>query len=192
MVPEGGRVVLGEPGWEQLVPQAATTRVVTVGGSYQDQNRAVARAAVEAALGRPVDPAPIETMAVPGRLELRARNPLEIWDGAHNPAGMQRLVGELPALLGDRHAVAVFSALDDKDAAAMVSLLRTVCPTIIATGSSNPRSLPAAAIASLAGGPMAEQPREALESARVLAGPTGAVVVCGSLYLLHDLQGSPA
>ena len=105
---------------------------------------------------------------------------------------MQRLVGELPALLGDRHAVAVFSALDDKDAAAMVSLLRTVCPTIIATASSNPRSLPAAAIASLAGGPMAEQPREALESARVLAGPTGAVVVCGSLYLLHDLQESPA
>ena len=138
VVPDGGRVVLGEPGWEQLVPQAATTRVVTVGGSYQDQNRAVARAAVEAVLGRPVDPAPIETMAVPGRLELRARNPLEIWDGAHNPAGMQRLVGELPALLGDRHAVAVFSALDDKDAAAMVSLLRTVCPTIIATGLQQP------------------------------------------------------
>ena len=62
-------------------------------------------------LGRPVDPSPIERLEVPGRLEVRGRHPLEIWDGAHNPAGMQRLVGELPALLGDRQAVAVFSAL---------------------------------------------------------------------------------
>ena len=41
-------------------------KVVTVGGSYQDQNRAVARAAVEALLGRPVDPAPIERLEVAG------------------------------------------------------------------------------------------------------------------------------
>ena len=192
VVPDGGRVVMGEPGWEDAVPQAASTRVVTVGGSYQDQNRAVARAAVEAALGRPVDPSPIERMGVPGRLEVRGKRPLEIWDGAHTPAGMQRLVGELPALLGDRQSVAVFSALADKDVAAMVSLLRTVCPTIIATSSSNPRSLPAAAVASLAGGPSVDDPAEALEAARVLAGGAGVVVVCGSLYLLHDLQRAGA
>jgi dihydrofolate synthase/folylpolyglutamate synthase len=187
VVPTGGRVVIGEPGWEETVPQAACVKVVSVGGSYQDQNRAVARAAVEAALGRPVDPAPIERLDVPGRLEVRSRHPLEIWDGAHNPAGMQRLVAELPALLGDRHTVAVFSALADKDVAAMVSLLRSVAPVIVATTSSNPRALPADALASLTGGTAAERPAEALDAARVLAGRTGAVVVCGSLYLLHDL-----
>ncbi|HEY0388458.1 MAG TPA: cyanophycin synthetase [Gaiellales bacterium] len=187
VVPEGGRVIAGEPGWEDLVPQAEWMKVVSVGGSYQDQNRAVARAAVEAALGRPVDPEAIEDLQVPGRLEVRSRHPLEIWDGAHNPAGMQRLVSELPALLGDRHAVAVFSALAEKDVASMISLLRTVCPTIVATSSTNARALPSDAVASLAGGPAAEDPREALEAARVLAGRTGAVVVCGSLYLLHDL-----
>ncbi|MDX6523847.1 MAG: dihydrofolate synthase / folylpolyglutamate synthase [Gaiellales bacterium] len=191
VVPPGGRVVIGEPGWERTVPQAAWTKVVTVGGSYQDQNRAVARAAVEAALGRPIDPAPIERLEVPGRLEVRSRHPLEIWDGAHNPAGMQRLVGELPALLGDRQAVAVFAALAEKDVAGMISLLRTVCPTIIATSSSNPRALPADTVAAMAGGPSVDDPREALEAARVLAGPTGAVVVCGSLYLLHDLTADP-
>jgi dihydrofolate synthase / folylpolyglutamate synthase len=189
VVPEGGDLVIGEAGWEDAAPQAARTKVVTVGGSYQDQNRAVARAAVETLLGRPVDPSPIEQLVVPGRLEVRGRRPLEIWDGAHNPAGMQRLAAELPALLGDRQAVAVFAAMADKDVASMVSLLRTVCPTIIATTSSNPRSLPAATVASLAGGPSCEQPKEALEAARVLAGPYGAVVVCGSLYLLHDLSG---
>ncbi|MFL6049392.1 MAG: bifunctional folylpolyglutamate synthase/dihydrofolate synthase [Gaiellales bacterium] len=192
VVPEGGDLVIGEAGWEDAAPQAARTKVVTVGGSYQDQNRAVARAAVEALLGRPVDPSPIEQLVVPGRLEVRGRRPLEIWDGAHNPAGMQRLAAELPALLGDRQAVAVFAAMADKDVASMVSLLRTVCPTIIATTSSNPRSLPADTVASLAGGPSCERPKEALEAARVLAGPSGAVVVCGSLYLLHDLSGDAA
>src|SRR5205807_6880375 len=81
VVPPGGHVIAGEPGWEQLVPQAEWVKVVTVGGSYQDQNRAVAWAAVEAALGRPVDPEAIEDLQVPGRLEVRGTRPLEIWDG---------------------------------------------------------------------------------------------------------------
>ena len=74
----------------------------------------------------------------------------------------------------------------------MVSLLRTVAPTIIATTTSNPRALPAEAIASLTGGTATDDPAEALEAARVLAGRSGAVVVCGSLYLLHDLSRSEA
>jgi dihydrofolate synthase/folylpolyglutamate synthase len=162
--------------------------VTLVGGTFQDQNRAVAQAAVEAALDRPVDAAGLERMTVPGRFEVRSREPLEIWDGAHNQAGMQRLVAELPALLGDRQAVAVFSALEDKDVPTMVSLLRTVCPTIVATSSSNERSLSAEAIARVTGGSAADDPHEALHAARLLAGRGGAVVVCGSLYLLHDLE----
>jgi dihydrofolate synthase / folylpolyglutamate synthase len=191
VVPDGGVVVMGEDGWEELVPQASRTIQVSVGGSFQDQNRAVARAAVETALGRPVDPAPMDRVEVPGRLQVRGSRPLEIWDGAHNPAGMQRLVAELPALLGDRQAVAVFSALADKDVATMLALLREVCPTVVATTSSNPRALPASVISGITGGAAADDPHHALEAARVLAGPRGAVVVCGSLYLLHDLDDGP-
>jgi dihydrofolate synthase/folylpolyglutamate synthase len=190
VVPAGGVVVMGEDGWAGLVPQAARTLVVSVGGSYQDQNRAVARAAVEAALGRPVETSSIDEMGVEGRLEVRDTRPLEIRDGAHNPAGMRRLVSELPPILGDRSAVAVFGALRDKDVGSMVSLLRTVCPTIVATTCSSSRAMPAEAIQRLTGGAAADDPVEALEAARVLAGPAGAVVVCGSLYLLHDLAGS--
>ena len=192
VVPQGGHVVIGEPGWDASASQAAWVKVVSVGGSFQDQNRAVALAAVEAALGRPVDASPIAHLEVPGRLEVRATRPLEVWDGAHNPAGMQRLVGELPALLGDRRAVAVFSALSDKDVPTMISLLKTVCPTVIATSSSNSRSMPADTVASLAGGPVAPSPQGALDAARVLAGLDGAVVVCGSLYLINDLTGDRA
>jgi len=192
VVPRGGTVISGEEGWDGLVPQARSVTVTSVGGSFQDQNRAVAEAAVEAALGRPVDASGLSRITVPGRFEIRGRDPLEIWDGAHNPAGMQRLVAELPAVLGDRQAVAVFSALEDKDVATMVSLLRTVCPTIVGTSSSNPRSMPAEAIGRLTGGAVADEPQEALEAARLLAGGGGAVVVCGSLYLLHDLAEQQA
>jgi dihydrofolate synthase/folylpolyglutamate synthase len=188
VVPEGGVLVVGEPEWEGFAPQARTVRVVSTAGTFQDQNRAVARAAVELALGRPVDAAPMLGVRVPGRMEVRSRQPLEIWDGAHNPAGMARLVAELPALLeGRAPCVAVFSTLGEKDVAAMAELLRGVCQTIIATESTNPRVLPAAELAAVTGGEAEPDPVAARARAFALAGPRGAVLVCGSLYLLHDL-----
>ena len=84
---------------------------------------------------------------------------------------------------------AVFSALADKDVAAMVSLLRNGVPDdhrhdqSRATGRCPPRSS-----RGITGGAATADPHEALEAARTLAGPRGAVVVCGSLYLLHDLS----
>jgi dihydrofolate synthase/folylpolyglutamate synthase len=187
VVPAGGAVVIGEPGWEGFVPQARTVRQVTVAGTYQDQNRAVARAAVELALEHEVDPEPMLAVSVPGRMEVRGRDPLEIWDGAHNPAGMQRLVSELPVLVGARPCVAVFSTLGEKDVRGMVGLLRGVCPTIVATQSTNSRAMPADTLGSLIGGPAEPDPVAARERAIALAGRSGAVVICGSLYLLHDL-----
>ena len=187
VVPAGGVVVVGEAGWEGFVPQARTLKQVTVAGTYQDQNRAVALAAVELALGRPVDPGPMDAVRIPGRMEVRGQDPLEIWDGAHNPAGMRRLVAELPGLIGHRSCVAVFSTLGEKDVSAMVELLRQVSPTIIATQSSNPRALRADTLAALTGGLAEPDPVVARERALALAGPSGAVVICGSLYLLHDL-----
>jgi dihydrofolate synthase/folylpolyglutamate synthase len=187
VVPPGGVVVVGEPGWEGFVPQARTLKQVTVAGTYQDQNRAVALAAVELALGRPIDARPMDAVRIPGRMEVRGLDPLEIWDGAHNPAGMRRLVSELPGLIGERPCIAVFSTLGEKDVSAMVELLRNVCPTIIATQSTNPRALAADTLAALTGGSAEPDPAVARERALALAGPSGAVVICGSLYLLHDL-----
>ncbi len=188
VVPAGGVVIAGEPGWDAFVPQAAVVQVVTVDGSYQDQNRAVATAAVEAALGHPVDATALASVRVPGRLEIRGDQPLEIWDGAHNPAGMARLAAELPELIGDRRAVAVMSVLADKDANAMVVSIRPLVSEIVATASSNPRVLPAERLGELTGGPVEPDPHAARRAGIRLAGGEGAVVVCGSLYLLHDLD----
>ena len=187
VVPPGGIVIAGEPGWEGLVPRAASLRVVQLSGGYQDQNRAVAVAAVEAALCRPVDPAALAGVTVPGRLEVRGEHPLEIWDGAHNPAGMRRLAADLPALLHGRRTVAVMSVLADKAAGEMVETLRPLVDAIVATGSSNPRVLSPAELGELTGGPVEPDPLAARLAGIARAGGEGAVVICGSLYLLHDL-----
>ena len=66
------------------------------------------------------------------------------------------------------------------------------------TSSRNPRALSPATLASLAeqlGGPpseIARDPQPAVDRARELAGPDGAVVATGSIYLIADLLADPA
>jgi dihydrofolate synthase/folylpolyglutamate synthase len=134
---------------------------------------------------------------VPGRLQQIGTDPLTILDGAHNPSGMSALAAGLDDVIGERRLVAVISVLDDKDAAGMLRALLGKCEEVVFTASRNPRALPPATLASLAaqlGGPPSEvagDPREALERARELAGPDGAVLATGSIYLIADLVGEP-
>ena len=103
------------------------------------------------------------------------------------------LVDALDGVVGDRPLVAVVSVLDDKDAAGMLRPLLPRCAAVVFTASANPRALPPATLASLAeqlGGPPSEivrDPRAALQRARELAGPDGAVLATGSIYLVADL-----
>jgi dihydrofolate synthase/folylpolyglutamate synthase len=132
---------------------------------------------------------------VPGRLQVIAQDPLTIVDAAHNPDGIAALVQSLPEVAGPRtqRLVAVLSILDDKDAAGMLDALLAVCQAVVFTSSQNPRALPPPTLQSLArqlDGPPAEivpDPRAAVERARQLAGPSGAVVAAGSIYLVADL-----
>ena len=89
-----------------------------------------------------------------------------------------------------RHASQV---LGDKDAAAMIGFLAGACRAIVTTRSRHPRASSPAGLASLAEragcrAEAVESPREAVQRARALAGRRGAVLVCGSLYLLGDLR----
>jgi dihydrofolate synthase/folylpolyglutamate synthase len=188
VVTPGAAVVLGEPEWEGLARARGAARVELAGSS----NLALAVAAAEALLGRPVDPHAADGLVVPGRLERRGEAPLEIWDGAHNLAGVGYL---LPRLPGRRFTV-VASVLADKDAGAMLRALAAVGGTLVATASSNPRALAADELARLGAGlfehvEAVPAPHRALERARALAGREGAVLVTGSLYLLADLDVRP-
>jgi dihydrofolate synthase / folylpolyglutamate synthase len=127
-------------------------------------------------------------MEVPGRLQVVGGQPLTILDGAHNPSGAAALAAALP----ERPFTAVVSTLDDKDAGAMLTALRPRCDRFVCTRAPTPRALPPATLASLAVqlGAQAEivpDPHAALARARAAAGPEGAVIATGSIYLVADL-----
>jgi dihydrofolate synthase / folylpolyglutamate synthase len=187
-----------------LVRASADPEVpVAAPGGFQRRNFALARAAAEAYLGQLDQPA-VEAAAaairIPGRLEVIDEHPLTVLDGAHNAEGMRALTDSLPELLGERarSLVAVISILTDKDAAGMLSALVPHCRSLVLTSSHNPRALPPATLESLSrqlGGPPTEivpDPLSALSRARELAGPGGAVLVAGSLYLVADLVAPAA
>ncbi|HVD41734.1 MAG TPA: cyanophycin synthetase [Solirubrobacterales bacterium] len=106
-------------------------------GEFQRRNFAIACAAAEAFLGRPLDPdriaAAAATTTVPGRLERIAERPPVFLDAAHNPAGAAALARSLPGVAESRRVVAVLAVLADKDAAAMVAALAPVLDRAVCT-----------------------------------------------------------
>ena len=132
---------------------------------------------------------------VPGRFEVVSADPVTVFDGAHNAAGMAALLESLPALVAGRRLVACVSILDDKDAVGLLADLAGRCDDLIVTTAQNPRATDAAVLASaLAAAGIAAQvvpgPHVALRAARASAGRGGVVLVTGSLYLLADLLRS--
>ena len=186
VVRPGAVVVLAEPEWQELATENGAARVELTARS----NLALAVAAAEAFLGRPVEPAAAADVRLPGRLEHRSEHPLEIWDGAHNLAGVGYLLPRLP----DRDFVIVASILRDKRPELMLEALSVRGETLVATESANPRSVPAAELADLASAffrrvELEPDPAAARRLGSELAGPDGALLVTGSLYLLGELSG---
>ena len=184
VVQPGATVVLGEPEWARLAKENGAARTVVTSQS----NLGLAVAAAQEFLGRPVDARRAGEVRVPGRLERRGEAPLEIWDGAHNVAGVGYLLARLPR----REWVLVLSILADKDADRMLAAFSALGRHVIATASPHPRALPASELARRARAFFArveaiEEPARALARAREAAGEDGAVLVSGSLYLLAAL-----
>jgi dihydrofolate synthase/folylpolyglutamate synthase len=114
-----------------------------------------------------------------------SNDPLEIWDGAHNLAGVGYVLARLPSA---RYTV-VASILADKDVEGMLAALSALGDRFVATRSGSTRALSAADLAERAGRYFAEveaveAPADALAEARRAGRP---VLVTGSLYLLADL-----
>ncbi|HKP91630.1 MAG TPA: cyanophycin synthetase [Thermoleophilaceae bacterium] len=178
-------------------PTDATDAPARAPGPFQRRNFALAREAAGAFLGD-LDEAAVRSaadeVAIPGRLEVVGESPLTIYDGAHNPSGARALVEALPEVMGERRPrVAVIAVLDDKDAAGMLRELLPAVDRAVFTRSAHPRSLTPATLMTLSeqlGGPPAEvvaDARAAVDRARAIAGPGGAVLTTGSIYLIAEL-----
>ena len=175
VVVPGATVVLGEPEWAELAREQGAETVVTTPD--------VGRAAAEQFLGREL-PGEVE-VSLPGRLDLFGD---DVFAGAHNAAGVEWLVDRLPR---DDYVVCA-AILADKDAAAMLRLLSRVGSRFVATQTETERTLPADQLGQLARECFSDvesvpDATNALDRAQELAGPDGAVLVTGSLYLLRDL-----
>jgi len=185
VVRPGAVVVTGEPEWADLARAQGAARVDLPGASAL----ALAGAAAEAYLERPLAAIPQHAAELPGRLERRSERPLEIRDGAHNLAGVGWLLPRLP----DRSFTLVASILADKDADSMLRALAQRADTLVATQSSSARAIPADELAAAAKPyftrvESVSDPSAARLRGLELAGPEGALLVAGSLYLLADLS----
>jgi dihydrofolate synthase/folylpolyglutamate synthase len=189
VVQPGCTVVLAEPEWRELALENGASEVVGTAHS----NLALAVAAAESFLGRAVDPHAADEVELAGRLERRGDDPLEIWDGAHNLAGLGWLLPRLPSVPGGWTVVC--SILRDKRPGMMLEALSVLGPTLVATESRNGRVLPAPELAALASAhfdrvEVEPEPAAARARALDLADAAGGVLVTGSLYLLAELSAA--
>ena len=203
-------LVLGEVDAEvrALARRQTGARIVRRGAArrrrsrgYQRTNFEVAAAAATRASTARSSAAQVAEVAarvrVPGRLQVVAEDPLTILDGAHNPSGMAALAAALPDVVGDRAAGRGRQRARRQGRRGHAPRAdREAVRAMVFTASRNPRALPPATLASLAaqlGGPPTEIVRDphaaARARARELAGPDGAVLATGSIYLVADLVG---
>ena len=167
-------------------------------GDHAARNAAAAVTAAECFLDRALKGDAIaESLAgarSPGRLEVAARHPLVVFDGAHNPAGAHALVAALPEAISWDGLFLVLGVSSNKDVDGIVRELAPLRPAaVFATASSSVRAAPPERVAEAcdrAGLPAETVPsvEEALEAARSLAGPTDLILVTGSLYTVADAR----
>jgi dihydrofolate synthase/folylpolyglutamate synthase len=165
-------------------------------GRHQIDNLAVAVAAVEALFGRPLDPAAVAEAAAavtcPGRMEIVARDPLLMVDGAHNPPGVASLAGALGEEFASQRWQIVFGAMADKDIASMLGMLAPLAAGFTTVAADSSRALPSGELAALAEGEELGVPvidggsvADGLAAARETGGP---VLVTGSIYVVGEAR----
>jgi dihydrofolate synthase/folylpolyglutamate synthase len=187
----GGRVV------ELYTPGGSYPDVfLPLHGAHQADNAAIALAAVEAFTNAPVPPdvvaAAFAQVDSPGRLEVVARNPLVLLDGAHNVAGAEALRRALDEEFAtDAPRTVVVGLLREKEPHEMLAALGIDdVSLLVCCRPPSPRALEPALVAKAAeelGLPVgqievADSVREGVAAALLATPPEGQVIVTGSLY----------
>lgn len=168
---------------------------LALAGAHQGVNASLALAAVEAFFGAPLhEDVVAEAFAkitVPGRLEVMARQPLVVLDGAHNEAGASVLGAAMREDFSSvERIVVVMGCLRGRDPRAIIQAMGLDrVAQIICCEPASPRALRAAAVADAIGDlgvpvRVVSDVADALVEARSAAGPSDAVLVTGSLYVV--------
>lgn len=179
------------------------TLSVAMAGDHQIENAAVA-AEVCRVLERRGIPIPddairagIACVRLPGRAEIARNNPTCILDGGHNAGAVAALCKVLDMLPADRRLIAVMGMFADKDYAACVEMIARRAGVFIASSSRQPRSLDPRSLASLASGFCPDccwnsDMTTAVKIALARAGVNDVILVCGSIYNIHEARAALA
>lgn len=166
-------------------------------GRHQRSNASVALAVVESIRDRfPVGEATIreglQQVRWPGRFDVMFERPTVILDGAHNPEGVNALVGELRDRRQGRNVKLLFATMVDKEWEIMLRALATAVDELIFTRVDMERSADPQMLAGKLNQPI---PHRVIANARVAlrtllneADDRDIIVVAGSLYLLGEVR----
>jgi dihydrofolate synthase/folylpolyglutamate synthase len=174
--------------------------LVSLHGIHQGVNAATALVAAEGFLGRALGGDVVHSTLVkarmPGRMELIARKPMIVVDGAHNPAGIRALCATLDGAFyvqGTRRCV--LGMLNGRDVDDMVApLVNLGFAEFHCCAPQSPRAVAASDVAAAVrrhGGVAFEHPSGtvALAHARERSTDEDLIVVAGSLYLVAEVRG---
>ena len=173
---------------------------LSLAGLYQPKNAANVLTAVDILRTRGLDipeDAVLRGLASakwPARFEVISREPLVIFDGAHNPEGIAAAVESISRYFGDKKVYLLSGVLKDKDYAFIASKVSEVASRAFTLTPDNPRALSAEDYAEelrkngVSATPYASI-REAFTAAKSAAREDSVPLVClGSLYTYVDIS----
>ncbi|MGN1481602.1 bifunctional folylpolyglutamate synthase/dihydrofolate synthase [Porcipelethomonas sp.] len=174
--------------------------VISLAGSYQIQNAALALEAVEAlrTVGflisdRQVYEGLLNTKWR-GRFTLIQKNPAVVLDGAHNPAAAEELRRSLKLYFKEKKLYYIFGMFQDKDYQKVIALTAPLAEHIITVETKdNPRAMPAKSLAQAVAAvnpsvEAADSIQQAVSKTMAQAEDEDAVIIFGSLSFLAEAE----
>lgn len=132
----------------------------------------------------------VESSGLSNRIEIRSKNPLEIFDVAHNPAAIEKLTATIDEIFPSKKFTILYGAMSDKDNAKTLKILKEKCSSLVLTQPTIKRS---ASIDELS--KIAEE--HGYENMRKISNPYEAYqtikkagedfIVVGSFYLIGEI-----
>ena len=166
-------------------------------GKFQSRNGALALAAIELLEKTGIEVSSrniregLKKSIWPGRMQLVAKNPTIILDGAHNPSAMKALADSIKAGLKFRQMILVIGVMEDKEIGQILRRIVPLSDYIIYTRpvyyrAASPETIMAQGARLGKPGEIVPLLTEAIEKAREIADPRDLIVICGSLFTVGE------
>jgi dihydrofolate synthase / folylpolyglutamate synthase len=193
--------VVGVGGWQCAVEGVYDTYdglFLPMHGLHQVGHLATSIASSEMFIGHELDRASLEiavaSMTSPGRLEVVARRPIVLVDGAHNRQGFEGLARTLDEEFPALEWQLVLGVRGERSVGDLVGPLTGAVAAVFATAANDPLSIDRTAVAVAASTALGvdavpvEGVGAAVDLARTAAGVDGGVIVAGSLYVAGEAR----